>query len=418
MNNLISSASSPRPGWLGQFMKQVRTQSSSPPASSSTPSDDIPDTPPKPAFSTTSSSSSVPNEDNDLSNLRAQNACLQTRCSELTTQSHLNQAILHQCTSDLFVKDAEIKRLKAHISALQSSLEDQKASCLRLQAMGCSPADPAHELDLLLRIETLEGENVALKDKLAVQKNRMKSRVKEYADEANDLSTQLRRAEQFARTYAQHLRRSETTCQSLSAEHAHMARELHLEHSANKELQNALLQRSSHARHVAVLTTQLEKAQACASARANLITKLTQQSEEGLKVEKGERAKYTDKITFLHEENERDRRRFEAKLTARDKRIRGLEIELRSPAAAPHPDSLKVRALQDRLAGAELALEEDFARRGRGMQVEADDAARERVRELEGEVRALKGSWRGKKGKGVRREDSVVMGDGDRGEEY
>jgi hypothetical protein len=199
--------------------------------------------------------------------------------------------------------------------------------------MGCSPADPAHGLDFLLRIETLERENVVLKDKLTVQKNSMKSRVKEYADEANDLSAQLRRAEQSACTYAQQLRLSETTCQSLSAEHAHMARELHLERSANEELQNALLQHSSDARHVAVLTTQLEMAQACASARGNLLAALNTLHEQFAQVEQSGRDGQAENITFLCEENERDRRRFEAKLVSRDAKIRELEIELRYPAS-------------------------------------------------------------------------------------
>lgn len=123
---------------------------------------------------------------------------------------------------------------------MRTDLEDQKASCLRLQAMGCAPVDGGQELDFLGRIETLEVDNKKLKDDLAVQKSSMKNRVKEYADEANDLSALLRHAEHSAHKYLQQLRLSESTCQSLRSKPAHTAAELHIEREANKQIHSAV----------------------------------------------------------------------------------------------------------------------------------------------------------------------------------
>lgn len=123
-------------------------------------------------------------------------------------------------------------------------------------------------------------------------------------------------------------------------------------------------------------------------------------------MEKSARAELTDKIMYLYAENDRDRGRFEDKLGIRDTKIQELEGKLRYQSPVPHPDSLKAKALEDKLTGKELAFEEEGARRVRGMWVEGDEGARERVREGEGEGRDLRRAlvgWKGK-GKGVKRE--------------
>jgi chromosome segregation ATPase len=175
-----------------------------------------------------------------------------------------------------------------------------------------------------------------------------------------------------------------------------------------------------------VLATQLAKAQAGAGQCEKLVGKFKEQQKQlvtSVRRDGEEWKALQERIRSLHAENSEDRKSFEEKLKRRDSKISDLDKRLRSVVGRPeflskttHLARLEssskatqdhVKMLQDRLDQADLRFEDEFARRLKGMQVEAKEGAREQTRELEEGVREMRRNGIGKKG-GVRKDSGFT----------
>jgi hypothetical protein len=370
----------------------------------------------------------------DVDDLTIANKKLSKQCEELDMKVSMNHEDLVRCTDALARKVSETKSLELTIRALKTrpimsvSVENEtialKATVkklsadltalderyMRLRAMGCAPSD---EIDMHKHIAVLESENRMLQDKLAKRTADTKARVLDYATELNDLSTQLRNAETDAKTYHAQLALQRSTFLTLKAEFDGVTVALDAERTANTALaaprsdtpqQGRALRDVEHENNV--LATQLARMQATAEQREALLATFQEQQKtlvKAVQADGKERKQLQSQIKSLYAENEGDRKRFEDKLKRRDGRISALEKRLRDAAgrrgddegeradAASETKATKdqVKALQGRLDQADLQFEDEFARRVAGMQFEADEGARERIRELEVEVRDM-----------------------------
>jgi predicted RNase H-like nuclease (RuvC/YqgF family) len=377
--------------------------------------------------------------DDELPKLKEENAQLRIRCEELTAQSQLNQDILHHCTYDLSTKDAELQDLQKTVSQLQTkcistagkdaeimilrstveqlqtALEDQQANHIRLQAMCYPPTKSTHENELLDQVEKLSSENAMLHDKLDRRAADTKTRIAEYADELNELSDQLRLAEESTRSYSHKFMMSENICKVLQAERDHTVALLNSQSTANKDLRSRDFRRSQHTGSEVqalrlqndVLTTQFAQAQSSAIEDWKLIATFKEQHKQlmtTIEQERKDRTTQVDKVHDMYAENTKDRKKFEQKLKAKDRHIQELKSTLKSPqspaslrisanssAISPpsHIDRIRLQELEDKLAPAELIFKEEFAELVRNIQFEADDSAKRNQKLLEDEIEYL-----------------------------
>ncbi|KAH7075692.1 hypothetical protein BKA63DRAFT_553141 [Paraphoma chrysanthemicola] len=325
------------------------------------------------------------------------------RCEELTEQSQFNQSIAHDCAAKLRSRDVRIETLqflnenlrretieskparaqvKAHQTTLQHLRNEVRLSQehnLRLRAWGCADACPAEQESLTLsrRVETLELDNLALRNGLAEHKARARREMGALTEECNALTEQVRVAETDARCYLKASRVSDELFRMLKAEYDYKVDEVLLERRANEELEKEVLVLSTTTTTAAadgagkytmitptsessfptisspssthfpapqptepslstttlqaqihILTTQLAKATASSTEREKLLDKFKEQQKQlmhSVRQDRQERKELQAKTEALYKENKRNKERFEERLRGRDGRIGELE---------------------------------------------------------------------------------------------
>ncbi|KAL5118987.1 hypothetical protein ACEQ8H_003116 [Pleosporales sp. CAS-2024a] len=277
----------------------------------------------------------------ELEELKRQNTRLAGRCFELTTQSLLNQEILHQCAEDLCASEAENTSLKKHIQRLHNDLISQKAANMRLQAMGCLPSalSPSDELDLRRQIDTLTCENTRLKEDLTKHKSDMKLKILDYAEECNELTDALRYASADATCSRQRALLAEHQFSTLKAEY-----DLLVSSSTSPQQHGPEHPKPHHHDHHDNDKPERDPA---------FVVKLKSQHDrlvKDLKAQQDSHAAQSHLIQTLYAENERDRRSFCKTLLARDAQIQRLE---KSSLCRAQSDAAGLRDLQARLARSE-----------------------------------------------------------------
>lgn len=196
-----------------------------------------------------------------LTNLHDHTACFHGnfRCSYKSHTLHIAHCTLYivhaQCSefghSDVYGIAHYIFAVgvlsPAALDRVTVILSHQQTNHMRLPAMAYAPLGPASELGLLEQIENLSSENVMFQKKISRQAANTKTRISEYVDELNELSEQLKYAEEDASSHAHNLNMSENICKIFKAEYDHMTSLLDSERTANKDLQSEMLRQCKHA---------------------------------------------------------------------------------------------------------------------------------------------------------------------------